>query len=71
MLSFTSMEATIDYSVMVGHGAHTFHISGANYHQIGMTFHLKPMHRDLHNFIFMTYILNLAIESKLLRKEVI
>jgi len=34
MLSFTSMGATIDYSVMDGRGPYTFRISGANYQQI-------------------------------------
>ena len=35
MMSFTSMGASIDYSLMDGRGPYTFRISGANYHRIG------------------------------------
>ena len=35
MLSFTSMGASVDYSLMDGRGPYTFQISGANYHRIG------------------------------------
>ena len=35
MMSFTSIGASIDNSIMDGHGPNTFRISGENYHQIG------------------------------------
>jgi len=40
IMSFTSMGASIDNSIMDGCGPYTFRISGENYHQIGS---LRPL----------------------------
>ena len=69
ILSFTLMRAIINYSIIDGHRPHTFHISGPNYHQIGSL--MPPEVQDLHNFIFMTRNMSLAIESMLLGGEAI
>jgi len=71
MLSFTSLGAIIDYSVMDSHGPYTFLISGSNDHQIGSLLPAKgyaPRFAQL--YIFDTNM-SLTIDSILLGGDAI
>ena len=60
MLSFTSICASIDNSVMDGRGPYTFRISGENYHQIRS---LLPLEGQPPRF-FQLYVYDIQFEAR-------